>query len=70
MPIFIYRCEDCDDEEEVLVMTKKDELKATVCPFCMCGYQLIPGSRKKIMCTSSYVMKGFNEKNGYSNESS
>jgi predicted nucleic acid-binding Zn ribbon protein len=69
MPIYRYKCEECGEEEDVLILNPKDQLRALQCLNCSVGCDLIPGKRVRIMAPSSYIMKGFNEKNGYSNES-
>jgi putative FmdB family regulatory protein len=61
MPVYEYQCTTCERIFEVITIRKdKDPHK---CPDC--GH-----NGKKILSSSTYRMKGYSEKNGYSNTES
>ena len=55
MPIYEYKCPSCGLKYEFLVDSDKLDKE------CRCGAILL-----KVPSTSSFVIKGFSEKNGYS----
>ncbi len=62
MPIFCYACEYCGHVFEEL--TNKRNKKVSFCPIC--EENGIASNAHKIVTTANFVVKGFNEKNGYS----
>jgi putative FmdB family regulatory protein len=67
MPIYEFNCRVCAYNYEEIVSSHVDTGDAysnthPVCPLC-------GGASKKIISASSFVINGFNEKNGYSRSS-
>ncbi len=57
MPLYEYACVECGKITEKLVSVTMKEL--LIC--CDCG-----GKAKKIISSGSFIVNGYNEKNGYS----
>lgn len=63
MPLYVYKCPNCDKEREFICSYSKRP-KYIKCDCRMDG--ILPTLMPHKMSSGSFVVNGFNEKNGYS----
>ena len=58
MPIYEFKCKTCKKVSEILVQNSEMDKTIMMCPEC-------GQDAKKQMSSSSFIINGFSEKNGY-----